>query len=79
MTNPCYATQLSLFVDEAYRDKLRRADRTVDEIRRRFGYKSIQRGLMYCDRVLSDVNAKEDHSFFLFGYIESGNRTGVMA
>ena len=79
LTNPCYATQLSLFVDEAYRDKLRRADRTVDEIRRRFGYKSIQRGLMYCDRVLSDVNAKEDHTVHPHGYMESGNRTGVMA
>lgn len=78
LTNPCYSTQLSLFVDEAYRDKLRRADRTVDEIRRRFGYKSIQRGLMYCDRVLSDVNAKEDHTVHPHGYMESGNRTGVM-
>lgn len=77
LTNPCYATQLSLFVDEAYRDKLRRADRTVDEIRRRFGYKSIQRGLMYCDRVLSDVNAKEDHTVYPHGYMEGGNRTGI--
>ncbi|MGN0154531.1 MAG: DNA polymerase IV [Lachnospiraceae bacterium] len=79
LTNPCCATQLSLFVDEAYRDKLRRADRTVDEIRRRFGYKSIQRGLMYCDRTLSAVNAKDDHTVHPHGYMESGNRTGVMA
>lgn len=79
LTNPCCATQLSLFVDEAYRDKLRRADRTVDEIRRRFGYKSIQRGLMYCDRELSAVNAKDDHTVHPHGYMESGNRTGVMA
>lgn len=78
LTNPCCATQLSLFVDEAYRDKLRRADRTVDEIRRRFGYKSIQRGLMYCDRTLSAVNAKDDHTVHPHGYMESGNRTGVM-
>lgn len=79
LTNPCCATQLSLFVDEAYRDKLRRADRTVDEIRRRFGYKSIQRGLMYCDRTLSAVNAKDDYTVHPHGYMESGNRTGVMA
>ena len=77
LTNPCYATQLSLFVEEACRDKLRRADCTVDEIRRRFGYKSIQRGLMYCDRVLSDVNAKEDHTVHPHGYMEGGNRTGI--
>ena len=77
LTNPSCATQLSLFVDEAYRDKLRRADRTVDEIRRRFGYKSIQRGLMYCDRTLSAVNAKEDNTVHPHGYMEGGNRTGI--
>lgn len=77
LTNPCCATQLSLFIDEAYRDKLRRADRTVDEIRRRFGYKSIQRGLMYCDRTLSAVNAKEDHTVHPHGFMEGGNRTGI--
>ena len=77
LTNPSCATQLSLFIDEAYRDKLRRADRTVDEIRRRFGYKSIQRGLMYCDRTLSAVNAKEDHTVHPHGFMEGGNRTGI--
>lgn len=77
LTNPCCATQLSLFIDEAYRDKLRRADRTVDEIRRRFGFASIQRGLMYCDRALSKVNAKEEHNVHPHGYMESGNRTGI--
>ena len=77
LTNPCCATQLSLFIDEAYRDKLRRADRTVDEIRRRFGYKSIQRGLMYCDRTLSAVNAKEDHTVHPHGFMEGGYRTGI--
>lgn len=77
LTNPCCTTQLSLFIDEAYRDKLRRADRTVDEIRRRFGYKSIQRGLMYCDRTLSAVNAKEDHTVHPHGFMEGGNRTGI--
>lgn len=77
LTNPCCATQLSLFIDEAYRDKLRRADRTVDEIRRRFGYKSIQRGLMYYDRTLSAVNAKEDHTVHPHGFMEGGNRTGI--
>lgn len=77
MTNPYCATQLSLFVDEEYRDKMRRADRAVDDIRRRFGFASIQRGLMYCDRVLSNVNAKEDHTVHPHGYMEAGNRTGV--
>jgi len=77
LTNPFCATQLSLFVDEQYRDKMRKADRAVDDIRRRFGFASIQRGLMYCDRALSNVNAKEDHTVHPHGYMESGNRTGV--
>lgn len=77
LTNPLCATQLSLFVDEAYRDKLRKVDRAVDDIRRRFGFRSVQRGLMYCDKSLSNVNAKEDHTVHPHGYMESGNRTGV--
>lgn len=33
-------------------------DAAVDDIRRRFGFYSIQRGLMFQDKVLSAVNAK---------------------
>ena len=78
MTNPFCATQLSLFVDENYRDKMRKADRAVDDIRRRFGFASIQRGLMYCDRALSNVNAKEDHTVHPHSYMEAGNRNGII-
>lgn len=37
-------------------------------IRRRFGFYSIQRGLMYRDRILSAVNAKEEHTVHPHGY-----------
>ena len=60
--------QQCLFVDEEVRKKLAKADRAVDEIRRRFGYQSIQRGLMYQDRYLSSINAKEDHVVHPHGY-----------
>lgn len=43
-------------------------DAAVDDIRRRFGFYSIQRGLMYQDKVLSAVNAKEDHTVYPHGY-----------
>lgn len=53
--------QLSLFVDIEYQDKLRKMDEAVDDIRRRFGYFSVQRGLMYCDKDLSSLDCKESH------------------
>ena len=43
-------------------------DITVDTIRKRFGFYSIQRGLMYRDSVLSACNAKEDHTVHPIGY-----------
>ena len=69
--------QGDIFVDQEAREKRRRMDMAVDDIRRRFGYYSIQRGLMYCDRTLSSINAKEDHTVHPHGYMERGNRTGV--
>lgn len=69
--------QLDLFLDEKRREKEHELDIAVDVIRRRFGFDSIQRGLMYQDRILSKVNAKEDHTVHPHGYFENGNRTGV--
>lgn len=69
--------QLDLFLDEQRREKEHKLDIAVDVIRRRFGFDSIQRGLMYQDRILSKVNAKEDHTVHPHGYFESGNRTGA--
>ena len=43
-------------------------DVAVDDIRRRFGFYSIQRGLMFQDKDLSSVNAKEDHTVHPHGY-----------
>ena len=48
--------------------QLEKLDRTVDEIRRRFGYFSIQRAAMYQDKVLSHLDAGthtiHPHSYF---------------
>ena len=60
--------QLDLFHSEELREKQMKVDNAVDDIRRRFGFYSIQRGIMFRDRVLSSVNAKEDHTVHPHGY-----------
>ena len=69
--------QMDLFDDENKRERLHQMDIAVDMIRKRFGYGSIQRGLMYQDRVLSGLNAREDHTVHPRGYFADGNQTGV--
>ena len=64
-----YWEQLDLFGNVQLREKKMRADTAIDDIRRRFGFYSIQRGLMYQDRILSAVNAKEDHTVHPYGYV----------
>jgi DNA polymerase-4 len=69
--------QYDLFTDQKKRDALQRLDRTVDTIRGRFGYTSVQRGLMYLDRSLSSVDAKREHVVHPRGYFDRGNQTGL--
>lgn len=68
LVNDNYWEQLDLFTDAATREKKRRLDCAVDDIRRRFGFYSIQRGLMYQDKILSAVNAREEHTVHPCGY-----------
>ena len=63
-----YFEQLDMFTDVAMREKQMKVDVAVDDIRRRFGFYSVQRGLMYQDRDLSAVNAKEDHTVHPVAY-----------
>lgn len=56
-----YWEQIDLFSSVEFREKQMKVDAAVDDIRRRFGFYSIQRGLMYRDKLLSAVNAREDH------------------
>lgn len=60
--------QLQLFVDYEKKEKRRKADRMADYVRKRFGYHSIQRGLMYCDKALSALDAKSEHSAYPRSY-----------
>lgn len=60
--------QMSLFMDEEKRAKMEIMDKTVDEIRRRFGYFSIQRAFMYQDKILSKLDAQGSHTVHPVGY-----------
>ena len=60
--------QGSVFETPEMREKKRKMDKAVDSIRDRFGYYSVQRGLMLEDRGLSSVNAREDHTVHPIGY-----------
>lgn len=60
--------QIDLFSSVEQREIQMKMDEAVDVIRRRFGFYSVQRGLMYQDTILSAVNAKEDHTTHPVGY-----------
>ena len=60
--------QLDIFMDPQAREKQMKVDAAVDNIRKRFGFYSIQRGLMYQDRILSACDAKSDHTVHPHGY-----------
>ena len=53
--------QLALLEDPHLYQRQKNLEATIDEIRRRYGYFSIQRGLMLSDRHLSGFNPREEH------------------
>ncbi len=67
--------QTDLFLSEEIREKQLRADLAVTDIRRRYGYSSVLRGLMYYDRNLSGLDAKaDDHMIHPVAYFQNGNK-----
>lgn len=63
-----YYEQLDIFTSPFEREKLMKVDIAVDDIRRRFGYFSIQRGLMYRDKMLSAIDCETSHTVHPHGY-----------
>lgn len=53
--------QLSFLPDKVKEQNTDNLERTIEDIRRRFGHFSVQRGIMLADKELSSVNPKEDH------------------
>lgn len=68
LVNDNYWEQIDLFSSVEFREKQMKVDTAVDDIRRRFGFYSVQRGLMYFDKVLSAVDAKAEHTVHPHGY-----------
>ena len=68
LVNDNYWEQIDLFSSVEFREKQMKVDTAVDDIRRRFGFYSVQRGLMYFDKMLSAVDAKAEHSVHPHGY-----------
>lgn len=60
--------QTDIFMDNERRIKQEKVDVAVDEIRKRFGYTSVQRAVMYTDRNLSNLNPREEHVVHPHGY-----------
>ena len=71
-----HSYQISLFTSPEWREKQLKADLAVDEIRDRFGFQAVRRGLMHIDTKLSADDA-ETHVVHPHGYFERGNRSGV--
>lgn len=63
------AYQLNLFADQQRREKSAKIEDAVDEIRDRFGYFAIQRGILLKDRKLTGISPKDDHTIFPPGYL----------
>ncbi len=68
LVNDNYWEQIDLFSSVEFREKQMKVDEAVDTIRKRFGFYSVQRGLMYFDRALSAVDAKAEHTVHPHGY-----------
>ena len=66
--------QLAFFPDEAQRVQLGMLDHTIDELRRRYGYSAIKRGLFLTDR-LGELDAKSDHIIAPIGFLKGGDNT----
>lgn len=62
--------QLSLFPEEFKLQKLERLDKAVDTLRGRYGYFSVQRGIMLTDRELSNLDPKRDHIIHPVGFFQ---------
>lgn len=67
----CEYQQLSFLEDVVRRQKQEELERTVDNIRKRFGHFSIQRGIMLLDPVLSRLDPVTEHTIYPEAFLKS--------
>ena len=63
------AWQLSIFEDEAKRERAEKLEYAIDDIRRRFGHFAIERAFMRSDPKLGKLNAKDENVIHPIGYL----------
>lgn len=63
-------TQLSLFYDNQKREALSRIDKTIDNLKYRYGNYCIQRGVVLKDEALTHINPYGDHIIHPVGYLK---------
>lgn len=63
--------QFSLFEDAAKRERMECLERTMDDIRRRFGHYSIGRAITTEDHTLTNINPKDDHTIHPVGFFKA--------
>lgn len=54
--------QLDLLGDETARLRKETLERSVDELRRRYGHQIVQRGVVLANKRFAEINPKEDHT-----------------
>jgi DNA polymerase-4 len=62
------AEQLSLLEEDRRHERLACVERALDDIRNRYGYWAIQRGMMLGDPSLTHLDAKDEHIVAQVGY-----------
>lgn len=67
----CEYQQLSFLESAVKQQKLEDLERTVDQIRSRFGHFSIQRGIMLLDPVLSKLDPVAEHTIYPEAFLKS--------
>lgn len=68
----CSQIQASLYEEVRASQRQDDLEHTVDDIRRRFGHFSIQRGIAFTDRTLSRLDPKNDHVIHPVGFLNHG-------
>lgn len=63
-------SQISFNFSAEKQEEMERLESAIDGVRNRFGYYSVQRGVMYCDRALSHCDAKGDHTIHPHGFLQ---------
>ena len=64
--------QLTIFEDAGQDQQREDLERTINDLRARYGNKIVQRGIMYMDTELSKVDAKKNHTIFPVGVFKEG-------